>query len=359
MSELYAVIMAGGIGKRFWPRSRIKKPKQFLKIFGEETMIQQTYQRLLPLIPSENIYFVINANQKKVIQEQLPFVPEENIIIEPYGKNTAPCIGLAALHLKHRDPDSIMVVLPADHLIQDDNQFLKILKTGAKILERESCLITIGINPTYPATGYGYIQYNGSICTEENVTAYQVKTFAEKPNLDTAKKFLMSGDFLWNSGIFLWKTQYILKEMEEHVPEIYDSLQKIESSIGTDAYSDTLKRAYQEIRGISIDYGVMEKSQRVCVIKSDFGWSDVGSWEEVYNLLEKDKSNNVVMGKAILRDSKGCLIYSPDQLVATIGLKDTIIIQSGNALLVCPRNRSQEVKELVDYLKRKKKSDYV
>jgi len=359
MSKLYAVIMAGGIGTRFWPRSRTKKPKQFLKIFGNETMIQQTYQRLLPLFPSENIYFVINSNQKKEIQEQLPFVPEENIIIEPYGKNTAPCIGLAALHLKHRDADSIMVVLPADHLIQDETQFLKVLRTGAKLLERESCLITIGINPTYPSTGYGYIQYNGSVCTEENVTAYRVKTFAEKPNLDTAKKFLMSGDFLWNSGMFLWKTQNILKEMEEYVPEIYDSLQKIESSIGTDAYSDALERAYQEIRGISIDYAVMEKSQQVCVIKGDFGWSDVGSWEEVYDILEKDKSKNAVIGKAVLRDSKGCLVYSPDQLVATIGLKDTIVIQSGNALLVCPRNRSQEVKELVDYLKRKKKSDYV
>ncbi|NOY78589.1 MAG: NTP transferase domain-containing protein [Calditrichaeota bacterium] len=359
MSELYAVIMAGGIGTRFWPRSRIEKPKQFLKIFGDETLIQQTYQRLLPLIPSENIYFVINTNQKEEIKKQLPFVPEENIIIEPYGKNTAPCIGLAALHLKRRNPNSVMAVLPADHLIQDTNQFLKILRIGTSILEKESCLITIGITPTYPATGYGYIQYNGSICTQENVTAYHVKTFAEKPNLDTAKKFIMSGDFLWNSGMFLWKTQDILKEMEEHVPEIYDSLQKIEPSIGTAAYPEALERAYQEIRGISIDYAVMEKSQRVCVIKSEFGWSDVGSWEEVYNLLAKDKSKNAVVGKAILRDSKGCLIYSPDQLVATIGLKDMIVIQSGNALLVCPKNRSQEVKELVDYLKRKKKTDYI
>ncbi len=359
MPELYAVIMAGGIGTRFWPRSRIKKPKQFLKIFGEETMVQQTYQRLLPLIPSENIFFVVNSNQKEDIQEQLPFVPEENIIIEPYGKNTAPCIGLAALRLKHRNPDSVMAILPADHLIQDSNQFLKVLRTGAKIAEKESCLITIGINPTYPATGYGYIQYNSPICTEEDLTTYRVKTFAEKPNLDTAKNFLMSGDFLWNSGMFLWKTQDILKEMEEYVPEIYDSLQKIEPFIDSDGYSDALERAYREIRGISIDYGVMEKSQRVCVIKADFGWSDVGSWEEVYNLLSKDKSKNAVVGKAILRDSKGCLVYSPDQLVATIGLKDTIIIQSGNALLVCPKHRSQEVKELVDYLKRKKKTDYI
>lgn len=359
MSELYAVIMAGGIGTRFWPRSRIKKPKQFLKIFGGETMVQQTYQRLLPLIPSENIFFVINTNQKEEIKKQLPFVPEENIIIEPYGKNTAPCIGLAALHIKRKNPNSTMAVLPADHLIQDNNQFLNVLKRGSKILEKESCLITIGITPTYPATGYGYIQYNGSICTEENITAYRVKTFAEKPNLETAKKFIDSGDFLWNSGIFLWKTENILKEMEEHTPDIYDSLHKLESAIGTENYQETLERAYQEIRGISIDYAILEKSHQVCVIKSDFGWSDVGSWEEVYNLLEKDKSQNAVIGNAVLRDTKGCLVHSSDQLVATIGLKDMIIIQSGNALLVCPKNRSQEVKELVDYLKRKKKTDYI
>ncbi|HDK35472.1 MAG TPA: mannose-1-phosphate guanylyltransferase [Bacteroidetes bacterium] len=359
MPELYAVIMAGGIGARFWPRSRLKKPKQFLKIFGDQTMIQQTYQRLLPLIPSEKIFFVINADQKEKILKQLPDFPRENVIVEPFGKNTAPCIGLAAFHIRHKNPDSIMAVLPADHLIQDNNQFLKVIETAHKITDRESCLLTIGITPTYPATGYGYIQYDSPRCTENNITAYHVKTFAEKPNLETAKQFLMSGDCLWNSGMFIWKIQDILKELEECVPEIYDSLKKVSEAIGTDVYNETLETAYREIRGISIDYAVLEKSQNVCVIRSDFGWSDVGSWEEVYNLLPKDKSKNAVVGKAILRDSAGCLVYSPDKFVATIGLKNVVIIQSGNALLVCPKNRTQDVKELVDYLKRKKQTDYL
>ncbi len=359
MPELFAVVMAGGVGTRFWPRSRTQKPKQFLKIFGDTTMIQQTYERLLPLIPSENILFVINEQQRDEILRQLPFVPRENLITEPFGKNTAPCIALAALHIRHKSPDSVMAVLPADHLIQDNNKFLKTLKVASDILEEEHCLMTIGITPKYPATGYGYIQYNGAICTHKGITAYRVKTFAEKPNLETAKKFLMSGDFLWNSGMFIWKTETILQEIEELLPELHDSFQKIDRAIGTDAYQDALETGYREIRGISIDYGILEKSRNVCVIKSDFGWSDVGSWEEVYNLLKKDKFKNAVVGKALLKDSKGCLVYSPEYLVATIGLQDVIIIHSDNAILVCPKNRAQDVKELVDLLKRNKMKDYL
>ena len=359
MPELFAVVMAGGVGTRFWPRSRTQKPKQFLKIFGDTTMIQQTYERLLPLIPSENILFVINEQQKPEIRKQLPFVPEENLITEPFGKNTAPCIALAALHIKHKNPDSVMAVLPADHLIQDTNKFLATLKVASQILEKETCLMTIGITPTYPATGYGYIQYNGELCSENGITAYRVKTFAEKPNLETAKKFLMSGDFLWNSGMFIWKTETILQEIEELLPEVHDSFRQIDKAIGTSTYQEALETGYREIRGISIDYAILEKSKRVCVIKSNFGWSDVGSWEEVYNLLKKDKSKNAVVGKALLKDSKGCLIYSPEHLVATIGVKDLIVIHSDNAILICPKSRAQDVKELVDLLKRKKMKDYL
>ncbi len=359
MPELFAVIMAGGVGTRFWPRSRTAKPKQFLKIFGETTMIQQTYERLLPLIPSENIFFVINEKQKQELKNQLPFVPEANLITEPFGKNTAPCIALAALHIRHKNPNSIMAVLPADHLIQDNNKFLRTLRVAGEILEKESCLMTIGITPTYPATGYGYIQYNGEICSQDGVTAYRVKTFAEKPNLETARKFLMSGDFLWNSGMFIWKTETILQEIEDLLPEVHDSFKRIDQAIGKETYQEALETGYREIRSISIDYAILEKSRKVCVIKSDFDWSDVGSWEEVYNLLPKDKSRNAVVGKALLKDSKGCLIYSPENLVAAIGVKDFVIIHADNAILVCPKSRAQDVKELVELLKRKKMKEYL
>ncbi|OQX59588.1 mannose-1-phosphate guanylyltransferase [candidate division KSB1 bacterium] len=352
--NMFAVIMAGGVGTRFWPHSREKKPKQFLRIFDQRTLIQQTYDRLLPVIPNERIYFVLNTNQKAELLRQIPQAEEENIIIEPFGKNTAPCIGLAALHIQRQDPEAIMVVLPADHLIRNIATFQKVLRVGEKFLQQQDYLVTIGVTPDRPATGYGYIQFSEPIAEIDGIPIYRVKTFAEKPTLDTAQRFLRSGDFVWNSGMFIWKAKIILEEIEEFLPEFYDGLMEIENHIGQPTYWEVVETVYRQIRSISIDYGVMEKSRRVCVIKSDLGWSDVGSWDEVHKLVDKDKNGNGIVGEALVKDSRECLIFSTDKFIAALGVENLIITESEDAILVCHKDQAQNVRELVELLKRKK-----
>jgi len=356
---MYGVIMAGGVGSRFWPFSSEKRPKQFLNIFGEKPLIRQTFDRLLPIIKQEDIYIVTNAVQKAGLVKLIPELNLDNIIVEPIGKNTAPCIGLAALYIKRIDPDGVMAVMPSDHLIEDDEKFRQVLLAGEKLAAESNCLVTIGICPTRPATGYGYIQFNRKIGDIDGIPAYEVKTFAEKPDLKTAKSFLESGDFLWNSGVFLWKTSVILKEIEKSLPELYDSLMEIDDAIDKPSLHNVIKRVYRQIRSISIDYGVMEKAERVCVLKGEFGWKDVGSWEEVYNIMEKDEEGNAVEGDHMLKDVKGCLIYSPSKLVAVIGLENVIVVQSKDATLICHRSRAQEVRDVVEFLRRKKMSKYL
>jgi len=355
----YAIIMAGGVGTRFWPRSREKNPKQFLNIIGDQSLIQQTYHRILPLIPKENILFVINQIHFNPLKRQLPDIPEENILLEPIGKNTAPCIGLASLHIKRRDPNAVTIVLPSDHLIENEDLFLRVLRVGIAIAQEEDYLVTIGIQPTRPATGYGYIQLHRKIRELNGVSVYRVKTFAEKPNLATALEFLRSGDFLWNSGMFIWKVSTVLREIEEYLPELYNGLMTIEKHIGNEHYFSSVETVYRKTRSISIDYGIMEKSQRVCVIKGEFGWSDVGSWEEAYKFLPKDRHGNALVGQHVLKETQNCLIVSPDTLVATIGLQDLIIVKSQNALLICPKSKAQDVKEIVDILKKENLKEYL
>jgi len=356
---MYGIIMAGGIGKRFWPMSRAKRPKQFLKLFGDRSMIQMTYDRLQPAIKPENIYVITNKVQQELTSAELPGLPERNIIAEPLGKDTAPCIGLGALLAMERDPDAVMVVLPADHLIKDEDKFRETLKLGAGLATTNSCLITIGIEPTRPETGYGYIQIMKK-SGKDNLPAefqgkgiYKVKTFAEKPNLSTAKRFIDSGDFLWNSGIFIWKAQTILNRIEELLPELYESLMEVRQHLNKPGFNKALLKAYQEIKSISVDYGVMEKAHDVYLIKADFGWSDVGSWEEFYNLSDKDDKGNVREGSCLMLDSHNNLIISDKVLVAGIGLEDMVVVHTGDAVLICPRDKSQNVKELYDNLMRK------
>lgn len=356
MASTYGIIMAGGVGARFWPLSRERKPKQFLSIFGNESLIGMTFNRLRKIIDAENIYVVTNEIQKQEILDQLSDLREENIIAEPIGRNTAPCIGLAALHIRKIDPDATMVVLPADHLIQNVNEFIRVLKDAVTIADQSRHLVTIGIQPTRPETGYGYIQF-----IEENekknpyVTkgAYRVKTFAEKPNLSTAERFLESGDFLWNSGMFIWKVESILEEIENLLPDLYDGLDSIDKSIGTDDYAVILDQVYRMIRGISIDYGVMEKAEGVYVLRGEFGWSDVGSWDEVYRVSGKDNQDNAVHGRVIARNSKNNLLHANSRTIATFGVDDLIVIETDDAVLVCKRGESQNVKEVVDYIRRK------
>ncbi len=346
--------MAGGSGTRFWPKSRKKHPKQLLRIHGRHTMIQQTVHRLEPLIPKNHIFIVSTRGQIDEIHHQLPDIPRENLIVEPIGKNTAPCIGLGALYMKRVDPDEVMVVLPADHMVEDEENWRLQLQRAEAIARESDALVTIGIQPTYPATGYGYIQYTPEKVEVDGVAAYRVKTFAEKPNLETAHRFLESGDFLWNSGIFIWKISTILREIEEHLPAISDALEAIDRALGTPEEEKVIDTTYRQIRSISIDYGVMEHARRVLVIPGDFGWNDLGSWNEVYKIRPKDENQNAAQSKHVLLDTQGCLIDVEDRVVAAVGLRDLIVVETEDALLICPRDRAQEVKDIVDALRRRK-----
>jgi mannose-1-phosphate guanylyltransferase len=354
--------MAGGVGTRFWPRSREKSPKQLLEIIGKGTMIQNSVKRLEGFVDSRDIFVVTNRHQKGLIMKQLPAIPDENILVEPVGRNTAPCIGLAALHVRKRDPSGIMVILPADHVIQDTGEFQRVLRLAVEAAREAGGLFTIGIHATHPETGYGYIQMYSEQGPNNPLAPkgiFRVKTFAEKPNLQTAERFLASGDFLWNSGMFVWSADSILREIDRCLPELYAQLVKIDETIDTQAYQPTLETAYGIIRGISIDYGVMEKAEHVFVIPGSFGWSDIGSWDEVYRMSGKDDNGNSITGQVIQIGTENSLIYSPGKVVATIGVSDLIIINTDDALLVCRRGVSQEVKEVADFLRRKKMLEYL
>lgn len=359
MSSLYAVIMAGGVGSRFWPKSRERSPKQFLEILGEGTMIQQTIRRLESKVAHERTFVVTNVLHQDQLARQLPYLPKENILVEPVGRNTAPCIGLAALWIHRHDPEGVMAVLPADHLIRDQNRFLEVLMTATSVAESSGALVTIGIRPTHPETGFGYIQFDDSPQGNpyHGRDVYTVKTFAEKPNLETAERFLASGDFLWNSGMFIWKASVILDEIQRHLPDLYAHLMEIRPTIGTPGYRAALEQAYGKTKGISIDYGVMERASTVYVLKGDFGWSDVGSWDEVARLSPSDDHLNSTKGTVMLRDAHNVFVDASHRAVAAIGVEDIIIIETATAVLVCRKGKSQEVKEIVDYLRRKQMND--
>lgn len=353
---MVALIMAGGAGTRFWPKSRDHHPKQLLQIIGSGTMLQSTVRRLQPIIPPDRVFIVCKQSHREAVAGQLPELPRENIIIEPQGKNTAPCIGLAALFIQQRFGDEVMIVLPADHLIGAEQNFRQTLLNAAKIAAEEKVLITIGIKPSFPATGYGYIQFSQETVSAGQASAWRVKTFAEKPNLETAKVFLASGDFLWNSGIFVWRISTIREQFEEHLPQVHDGLLEISRHLGTPEEQDIIARVYQQIKSISIDYGVMEKAKNVLVVLSNFEWNDLGSWDEVYKLSPKDKEQNALCdGDHALVNTSGCLIDVAGKTVAAVGIRDLIVVETEDALLLCPREHAQDVKEVVELLKRKKK----
>jgi len=354
--ELYAVIMAGGVGSRFWPRSRGKKPKQLIRIFGENTMIQDTVKRLEGLVANERILVITNKIQKLRIKEQLPQIPPENIIDEPFGKNTAACIGLASVIINSKCKDAVTLVLPSDHLIKDVEEFQNNLKIAAEFAYQHKGLVTIGIKPTRPETGYGYIQFNDEQAGKQ---IHKVLTFAEKPNLETANRFVEAGDFLWNSGMFIWRVDTILKEIKKYLPDLYYGLDEIKESIGTPDFEKVLTNVYGQLKSISIDYGVMENSSNVYITKSTFDWNDVGSWEAVYELSEKDMDSNAHFGDVYTIKTTGSYIYSPQKFTAVIGLENTVVINTSDALLICSRDNVQDVKLVVDYLKMNQKTDLI
>lgn len=352
--ELYAVIMAGGVGSRFWPRSKEKKPKQLIRIVGENTMIQDTVKRLEGLVKKENILVITNKIQKLRVIEQLPELPQENIIDEPFGKNTAACIGLASVLVGSKSKDAVMMILPSDHLIKDDVKFREILKNAADFAYSSRGLVTIGITPTRPETGYGYIQFDEK---NRSGNVYKVLTFAEKPNISTARRFLESGDFLWNSGMFVWRADAIKDEIKTHLPDLHEGLEVLNKFAGTDEFEKNLIQVYGQLKSLSIDYGVMEKSDKVYVTKADFYWNDLGNWEAVYEISEKNEDGNSLIGDAYTDNTFGSYIFSPRKFTAVIGLENVIVINTNEALLVCHRNNAQDVKQVVEYLKLNKRTD--
>lgn len=346
--------MAGGVGTRFWPRSKERKPKQLIRIVGENTMIQDTVYRLKGLIPHERILIITNKVQKIRIKEQLPEIPQENIIDEPFGKNTAACIGLAAVLIEKKTNDSVMVTLPADHIIKDVDLFQSTIRSTIEYAYSAKKLVTVGINPTRPETGYGYIQYDDK---EISNNIHKVLTFAEKPNFATARRFIESGDFLWNSGIFVWRTDVILNEIKTYMPDLYEGLQVIKKFIGTPEFEKNLVQVYGQLKNISIDYGILEKTSNVAVAKGDFYWNDVGSWEAVYEIAEKNEEGNALIGDVYTERTYGSYIFSPQRFTAAIGVENLIIIDTNDALLVCHRNNAQDVRQIVDYLKMNKRTE--
>ncbi len=354
---MYAVIMAGGSGTRFWPLSREKMPKQLLKIGSDDTLIQLTVDRVLPLVKRENVFIVTNQGLAVDIGTQLTSrfggSWDQNLILEPEAKNTAPALGLSALHLNRIDPDGIMVVLSADHAIRNVEAFQKCLRTAAKAAERDY-LVTLGIKPNRPETGYGYIKA-GEQCREAGLDdVCRVERFVEKPDLKTAQGYLESGQYYWNSGMFVWKVRTFLKEIERHMPSLHQGLEEVRKSIGTGTESETVRGMFARLQPVSIDYGVMERTDRAAVVPADIGWSDVGSWTALEEVTDKDASGNIITGNVVDIDSTDSVIYAEKRLVATIGLKDTIVVDTPDATLVCSRDRAQDVKKVVDELKKRK-----
>ncbi len=355
---MYHVIIAGGSGSRFWPQSRQDTPKQLLKIIGNETMIKLTYNRLRLLADAEKIFIVASNKLCKLMYKELKELPKENFIIEPSGKNTAPAIGLAAVHIYKRDSDAIMGVYSADHVIEDDKEFKNAIDNAKKMVEQQSSLITIGIKPRYAATGYGYVQCD----TDKKIdvkNVHKVKAFAEKPELETAEKFLKSGEFLWNSGIFVWKAKIILLEMKTFMCELHESLDAIYDSISTKEYDIVLDREWELVNSESIDYGILEKAKNVYTVKANFKWSDMGSWKSLFNTVSKNSENSYHKGEVLSLESKNNLIISPNRLTAVIGVEGLSIINLDDVTLVLPHDKAEEVKNIVNMLKTLNKIEYL
>ena len=355
----YVAIMAGGIGSRFWPMSRTAYPKQFLDVLNTgKTLVQWTYERYAKFIPEENIFIVTSEEYVEIVKEQLPKLPIKNILAEPSRKNTAPCIAYISFKLAQLDPESVFVVAPSDHLILEEEAFQKTAIQALDFVENIKALVTLGIKPTHPNTGYGYIQYEGH---EVSSGVYKVKTFTEKPDLEIAKSFIASGDFLWNAGIFAWKASTILTAFEKHQPEMFELFDQQKELFNTAEEQQAISKIYPQCVNISIDIAIMEKAENVYVIPSSFGWSDLGTWNSAYENIEKDYLGNAVASNnVVVIDATKCMINAPkDKLVVVQGLDDFIVVDTKDVLLICSKEKEQSIKEYVSEVKRNKGDQYI
>lgn len=352
-----ALIMAGGRGERFWPKSRKNMPKQFLSLTDDgKTMIQLTVERILPLVALEDIFIATNRDYKELVRRQLPGLPEENILCEPVGRNTAPCIGLGAVHMAKKYGDAVMIVLPSDHLIKYNTIFLNTLGDACETAEQGDNLVTLGITPDSPETGYGYIKFR----PEDTLgCAFAVDRFVEKPDLETAKEYLASEQYLWNSGMFIWKVSTILENLDRHLPETSAGLRRIGEALGTEEFDQVLEKEFQAFPSESIDYGVMEKAEHIYILTGAFGWDDVGSWMAVGRIKKSNEFGNVVDGNAVTVETKNTIIQGGGKLIAAVGLENMIVVDTEDALLICDQGHAGEIKKVLENLKICNRTEYL
>jgi mannose-1-phosphate guanylyltransferase len=361
---VHAVILAGGRGTRFWPRSRMRTPKQLLNIVGKDTMLQQTVARLKPLIPAERIWTVTNAEQVAAVRKQVPAAARKRVLIEPMGMNTAVAIGLAAIHVRHAARgDALMAVLPADHFIEQPQKFREIMSAALDVAREPGRMVVLGIPPTRPETGFGYIERMGDPTASKGFPIFAVRRFTEKPELKLAQEYMASGNYHWNAGMFFWRVSTFLDNLKSFLPKTHSALEELSALVGKRNYERQLRAMYKELQSISVDYAVLEPATRVggtprvFVIPAEIGWSDIGSWAAVYELLAKKNGENVLAGEGHALDAEGNFLWAPSKFVAAIGVRDLVVVETLDALLICPRDRAQDVAKMVKYLEEKECSD--
>lgn len=361
MDHTYALIMAGGAGTRLWPYSRRDRPKPVLPLIeAERSMFQIAVERLYPLLPPERIFVVANGDLTVVLQEQAPDLPRENFVIEPMGRDTAPAVGLGAIHIRHRDPQAVIAVLTADHYIANLEIFLKVLQVGFKMAAEENQVATLGITPDFPSTGFGYIERGKLDRSVDGVDIFVLERFTEKPDQETAEKFIESGNYSWNSGMFIWSVERLMAEFGQHTPDLSADLGKLAAAIGQPEYAQAIAEIWPDIERISVDYALMENiKQGIRVIPVEMGWVDIGSFASLYDVLSTEEGENVVFGNPpITIDSRGMLLLSK-RLVAAVGLEDLVIVDTDDVLLICRRDRAQDVKQVVEYLKERRRDNFL
>jgi mannose-1-phosphate guanylyltransferase len=358
---LHAVVMAGGSGTRFWPKSRRNRPKQLLRLYGDATMLQQTVARIAPMVPPGRVLIVTGADQAEAVRAQLPDLPAGNVVAEPCPRDTAPCVGLAAEIVARKDPNGTMIVMPADHVIRPAETFQATVRAAVAIIDTDpSAFVTFGIKPTHPETGYGYIERGEALGSPEGIALHKVVQFREKPDRATAEQFLASGRFAWNSGIFLWRARTILDALATHRPRLAESLRRVGKALGTPAEAETIAREYPEMEKIPIDKAVMEKAANVRVLEVIYDWSDVGDWRALTSLISPDAQGNTLQGHVLTRDTTGTIVVSDDGgLIATLGVDDLVIVQSGGATLVAKKDQLDKLKALVEGLDRAGHGSYL